>query len=68
MRQHRDFRGPVLTCFEILNLQIWRQNAPIKIENRQRNQDDNKGDPLRQLPTRSLQLPGGDHHSRKGHG
>src|SRR5581483_12173323 len=43
----------------------WREHAPIKIEDRQRHQDNNQCYPLGQLPSRSFQSPGRDHHERK---
>ena len=64
--QDRNFRSAMLARFEILNLQIWSKNAPIKIENRQRDENDSQRHSLRKLPTRSFQLPGSDHHDRKG--
>ena len=57
MRQHGDFGIRALARFKKFDLQVRREDPPIKVKDRQRNQNDNQRDSLRQLPARSLQVP-----------
>src|SRR5437588_10062442 len=65
MRQHGDFGICALARLKKFDLQVRREEAPIKVKDRKRDQNDNQRDSLRQLPSRSFQFPRRNHYNRE---
>ena len=65
VREDRDFGICALASFKKFDLQVRREDAPIKVKDRKRNQNDNQRCALGELPPRSFQLPRDEHDERK---
>src|SRR5207247_4192291 len=67
--EYCDFDAATLSysTLEISNIEPGAHQAPIQIEERQRQQNHHQSHALRQLPAPAFQLPRRAHHQREGH-
>src|SRR5205814_8864310 len=66
MCEYRNLHAAAFACFKKLNLEIGRENTPIKIENRNRKKNEDESNSLGELPARVFEFEGNNHHQNKG--
>src|SRR5438874_863530 len=66
MCEYRNLHAAAFACFQKLNLEIGCEDAPIKIENGNRNKNEAQRDSLSELPARAFEFEGNNRKQNKG--